>query len=374
MPSREAPNVTIITIVENSAIVLQRNIAYGIDDAVNTIVNNPAFEANSYEDALDVAFRKTCMKLSINAKELREVDEEEATDDAKLLAAKQEVSASLNMLLNGVARIMDYYGSRNGGKTVDNIYITGLGADFSGLSKLFTNELGIKTVGLKHLEGHSIEKSFKDGRFGEYIACVGAAIDPVGFVYEGSTGSSAKAEKSSSGSNYTALAWILFIGGILVGGALLAVSYLNLMNEKSEYNTNVRKLTELKPVEVVYNNYLVASNADLDAHAMKDLTDNQNANFVEFIEEMEQKFPSQTHITTLTSTTENIAMNIQVSTKEEMANLVQILRSFDTISSVVVNGVSDTWTDDVRIVEFAVTATYKTNAEMALEAAANGEN
>ena len=352
---------SIITIVENSAIVLQRNIAYGIDDAIQTIVSNSAFEANNYDEALDLAARKTCMKLSINAKELRETDEEDTSDDARLLAAKQEVAGSLNMLLNGIARIMDYYGSRNGGRTVDNIYITGLGADFSGLSKLLTNELGIKTVGLKHLEGHNLEKAFKDGRFGEYIACVGAAVNPVGFM--GATGneSASSSKKSSSGSkSYLAVGILVGLLGFAVAGCLFGIAFMHQQEAKTRHNNDVRKLNELAEIRTIYATHESIKVVYDQVESLYALTSNHNEELLDFLAEMERKLPADVSVQTFSAVLDSVTMTIKVSSKEEMANAIQELRNFDSIGDVQIAGATDTTdAEGVPSVVFTITCIYE---------------
>jgi type IV pilus assembly protein PilM len=362
---------SIITVIENHSIVLQRNISYGLDEAINTIVKNPAFEANNYDEALELVFRKTCMKLSINAKDLKE-KEEEVDADAQLLKAKQEVSASLGMFLNGIARIMDYYGSRNSGRTVDNIYITGLGADFSGLSKLVTNELGIKTVGLQHLEGQTLERSFKDGRFGEYITCVGATINPVGFVSNEKAGAkAAQASTSKSGASGLAIAVILLVAGIAVAAVLVGLPYMQLQSEKVQYAANTTKVNSMQEILTIYDQYLLEKNACEQAQLLDGYTQTHNKELVAFIEELEQKMPSNINVTSFTSGTENVTMNINVASKQEMANVVQQLRTFDSLSAVAVGAASDNVDEEgVHTVTFSVSCTYKTFEEIAAEEAA----
>ncbi len=352
---------SIITIVENSAIVLQRNIAYGIDDAIQTIVNNSAFEASNYDEALDLAARKTCMKLSINAKELRETDEEEASDDARLLAAKQEVAGSLNMLLNGVARIMDYYGSRNGGKTVDNIYITGLGTDFSGLSKLFTNELGIKTVGLKHLEGHSLEKSFKDGRFGEFITCVGAAINPVGFLSrtDEKSASAGAAGKNGSGNGAAVAGVLIFVLGILAAGGIIGYAFYQNQLAAQRYQRDVNELNSLSEIRTIYATYQVADGVHTQVETIYKMTRNPNENLLTFCGDLERILPTDVHINSFSSTPESVNMVLEVSSKQEMANVVQDLRNLDSVLDVRVLGATDDVDEEGKNkVTFTVECTY----------------
>lgn len=346
---------TIVSVVKDGSIVLQRTVNFGVDDAVNTIIKRKAFWATTYEEALDMAFRNTCMKLSINARELMETEDEEAADSAELSVAKQDVSESLSGLLNGLSKVIDYYGSRTNGEAIDKIFITGIGSDFSGMSKLFTNELGIKTVNLRHLSGQSMEKSFKDGRFGEYVACVGAVIAPVGFVNK-----VIKNSGSSSGSDLTGLAVLMLIGGIAVGGILIAMSYMDYAEQQKRLEANNARLNELNVIRNVYSTYVSTNAAYSEMSTLYGVTENRNQNIISFIEEMEEKMPSSIQVKNLASTVEGVTMSVEVASKEEAATVVQELRGFESIKSIEVAGLTDNIDNEgFRSVSFTVNCTYE---------------
>lgn len=366
-------NSSIVTVIKNESIVLQRTVPYGVDDAVQTILDNRAFGVSSYDEALKLAIRKTCMKLTINARDVIETEDTE-DDDAALLSAKEDVASSLEMLVNGVARIMDYYSSRNNGETVDKIFITGIGSDFSGLSKLMTNELGVKTVGLKHLEGQTLEKSFKDGMFGEYIACVGAVIAPVGLVGT-EKGGKAEGKKGSGGNDFTAVAYLLLIGGTFIAIVLIAVSILNLTAEKTRYNRDVQRLNDLSEIRAIYDKYSATQVAYDQVEQLYAITENHNEELLAFISEMEEKMPANIRVQTFSAALDNVTMNIEVNNKEEMANAVQKLRNFDTLANVTVMGVTDELDEEGgRTVTFTVSCIYKTMEQMKAEAAEADNN
>lgn len=366
-------NSSIVTVIKNESIVLQRTVPYGVDDAVQTILDNRAFGVSSYDEALKLAIRKTCMKLTINARDVIETEDTE-DDDAALLSAKEDVASSLEMLINGVARIMDYYTSRNNGETVDKIFITGIGSDFSGLSKLMTNELGVKTVGLKHLEGQTLEKSFKDGMFGEYIACVGAVIAPVGLVGT-EKGGKAERKKGSGGNDFTAVAYLLLIGGTFIAIVLIAVSILNLTAEKTRYNRDVQRLNDLAEIRAIYDKYSATQVAYDQVEQLYAITENHNEELLAFISEMEEKMPTNIRVQTFSAALDNVTMNIEVNNKEEMANAVQKLRNFDTLANVTVMGVTDELDEEGgRTVTFTVSCIYKTMEQMKAEAAEADNN
>lgn len=346
---------TIVSVIKNGSIVLQRSINFGVDDAVNTIIKRKAFWATTYEEALDMAFRNTCMKLSINARELMETDDEETEDSAELSVAKQDVAVSLEGLLNGITKVIDYYGSRTNGEAIDKIFITGIGSDFSGMSKLFTNELNIKTVNLRHLSGQSLERSFKEGRFGEYVACVGAVIAPVSFVNKVIKSSSS----SSSGNDLTGLAVLMLLAGVVVGGALVGVSYMDYLEQQEKYEANNVRMNELSRIRSIYSEYVSTNAAYAEFSTLYGRTENQNQNIVLFIEELEEKMPSSIHISNLTSDKSHVTMSVKVGSKEELATVLQNLRTFESITTINVMGITDNIDNEgFREVSFTVDCTY----------------
>ena len=377
---------SVVTIIENQAIVLQRNVAYGVDDAINTVVSQPAFDANDYDSALDLMMRKYCLSFSLSAqgaprstvmpagesaldrdaaadrdyeaagaageeKAVKAVSDEEEPDtsaedsDATLFAAKQEVTGSLRMLINGIARIMDYYGSRNQGKVIDNIYLTGIGSEISGLAKLLTSELGVKTVGLKHLEGQSLEKSFADGRFSEYITAIGAAVNPVGFVGGGSdNGKKGKQDAGQTGAtNYLPLGILVLLAGLVVGGALIFKSYTELQSQKTRLANDNVKLASMDEIRAIYMDYQNAKVADEQVRVIYDMTRNHNEDLLAFLSELEQVLPSSATIKTFSAAETTVTMSFTVPGKVEMANVVQQLRNMSTIDTLTVAGITDSY-------------------------------
>ncbi len=362
-------NSSVLTIMKEQVMVLQRSIAYGVGDAIEAIVENEVFGCESYQEAAELATRKTCTKLAINAEFLIEEDEEEV-DTVELATAKQNVANSFNMLVGAISRVIDFYTSRNGGEQIDQIYITGAGSSFSGLSKLMTNEIGLKIKNLRHVENMSLEKFFTEGQFGEYIGCIGAVIAPVVLVEENAKKKKQDKAKADS-KDYTGAAYLLLIGGTLLAIALLGVSFMNYTSENKEYDQNVATLNSLTEIKTIYAKYLGTKAAHVDVANLYAITENSNEELVSFIEEMEEKMPADIQVTNFVSDKETVNMSIEVGTKEEMANAVQQLRSFHSLSDVKVLGSQDEISElGVRTVTFTVSGIYKTRAELEAEEAA----
>ena len=51
------------------------------------------------------------------------------------------MTAALNPLIGGIVRVIDYYASRAADASIENVMITGLGANFRGMSALLEREV-----------------------------------------------------------------------------------------------------------------------------------------------------------------------------------------------------------------------------------------
>ena len=359
---------SLLTVMKNQEMVLQRNIGYGINDGILEVMNNKIFACRTYRDAVIVTTRRTCTKLYINADTLIEAEEE--IDSEEMSEAKMRVAAALNPLINGINRVIDYYNSRNMDAQIDRIYVTGSGSEFGGLSKLLTNELGITVKNLTQVGNMNLSRVFNEGHLGSYIGCVGAVISPMALLDDAKE----KLTKEKSGGDYTILAYATLTVGIILGAALVITSYLNYRDEKARYDSNIAKLSGFDEIKSIYGEYKITEKAHSEVNTLYELTANSNDELISFIEEMEEKMPSVIQVTSFSSDAEKVNMNMKVSSKEELANVVQELRNFKAVSDIEINGVSDVIDDNnIRVVEFSVSCTYKSMEELAAEEALEAE-
>ena len=102
--------------------------------------------------------------------------------------------------------------------------------------------------------------------------------------------------------------------------------------------------------------------------AMYAMTENSNEDLLAFLEELEEKMPSDIHVTSFTSALDTVTISAEIGTKEAMANAVQQLRAFHSLSSLAVMGAQDEIDEEGnRTVTFTVVGTYKTQEELKAE-------
>lgn len=332
---------SIITVLEEGQLVLQRSIPYGVDEAVETLIRTRAYEVADYKEAVELLRRKTCVNRTLRARaDLVDVDEDEGELDEgeQFASARQQVTGALETLISGIARVIDFYNSRNYGKQIDKTYLTGLGGDFSGLSKLLTNELGMRIVVLTKAEGFNLAKAFRETGFGGYIACLGAAVAPLGFL----PSKNAEKKEKEKLTLTPLLAVSVLILCLIISVAWFVVAYMPYSEAAEE---NVRRRSEVQSLAQLYVSdyleYTTTKQAYEYMFASYGQTQLVTQFVVEFIEEMERKMPHAFYISTLHVNATGFTMAVTVATKEEAAECIEQLRTFTSIAGISVNGIND---------------------------------
>lgn len=343
---------TLLMVVQNGVLVFTRNVAYGVDEAVDTVMESRQWgDIQNIWQAVKVMSENDCLALQ----------EQENS------AAQQSVTEALLPLTGGIARVMDYYVSHNANTPIERVIITGLGANIRGMGELLAREINHPVEILRQAAGWNLEKNFKKEYYGEYIACVGAAAEPLGFKKEADKGKGkAKGEiggKSGSAVNGAFIAWLLLIVGLVLSIILIAVSlvrYIGLQKTNMELKAQSSDLEEIIPI---YNEF-VATNAEYTkVSAMYEVTENRNEGLYDLMEELERKLPSTVNVLSFTSDISTVTMNMTVATKDDAIAAVEQLRTFDSLigESVTVSALTTEKEEEsgTSAINFTVVALYR---------------
>ncbi len=334
-------------VLEDGVIALNRTIAYGIDEAISTLQQTTELgDTKTYEKALEIARRKTVILSAFDDKN-DVIDLDNETKDTKIKADKKAVTESMRTLVGGIIRVIDFYNSNHSSRPIEKLYITGIGADFSGLSNLLTNESGLKIKNLTHLAGIDIEKTFKDVTYGEYVACIGASIDPLDWYpdKEEAKGKGGKSGGALGNVNTTLIALCVF-GVCLIGSIVMVLLTLLPYLKVKKLNEGYKKtIEELQPSYDVYQEFLTKKDNVEKLHYINYATRNRNLELLELINTLEKEMPSSFMLNELTSDTEVLTLDATVASKEETAYVVDKLMKNGLFSSVEITSVSYIETD-----------------------------
>ena len=336
-------NATMITIINQGMVVLQRTVFYGFEEVEKVVVDSGLFPKEQYPAAMDILQQTDCL------------DANQAAPEDAMNAMRAEAVEALRPMIGNIRRVLDYYQSRNNGAEVKECFLIGNGAYIKGLDRLMSLELNLPV----HLQEKDVLNGFRTsgGRLDAmYEACYGAAIQPLDFVFGSEQTAKIIEEKKKRELLAAKLIGLLCVACAVI---LLALSGVQRIALSHELNTLNKQKDELKYIQDIYNAYVDTKSQYDDVTKMNGRTETVSDALADAIEEMEEKFPSGVKVTSLTSNGEGISMDIEVSTKEEAAKILQNLATFDAFRSVTTNGITESTDENGKItVTFSVMCTY----------------
>lgn len=336
-------NATMITIINQGMVVLQRTVFYGFEEVEKVVVDSGLFPKEQYPAAMDILQQTDCL------------DANQAAPEDAMNAMRAEAVEALRPMIGNIRRVLDYYQSRNNGAEVKECFLIGNGAYIKGLERLMSLELNLPV----HLQEKDVLNGFRTsgGRLDAmYEACYGAAIQPLDFVFGSAQTAKIIEEKKKRELFAAKLIGLLCVACAVILLALSGVQRIALSHELNNLN---KQKDELEYIQDIYNAYVDTKSQYDDVTKMNGKTETVSDALADAIEEMEEKFPSGVKVTSLTSNGEGISMDIEVSTKEEVAKILQNLATFDAFRSVTTNGITESTDENGKItVTFSVMCTY----------------
>lgn len=357
---------SLVMVVQDSVLAFTRNVSYGVDEAIESVMNTLAWgDVSTVEQAIRILQRNECIAERGPSVGHEEV-EQEGTGVTEVKSAREkamdDVRAAFMPLVGGIARVIDFYISRNANVSIDRIMITGLGADFKGLDELLAGEINMPVSVLMDAAGWNLTRNFKNECFGEYIACVGAAVVPLGFKKDTDKKGKEKSKGDSKSMNGAFLAYSLLGIGVIMGAALAAISFMRYMDVQTTNMALKAQAGTPEDIIPIYNEYVATKAEYTKVEAMYEATENRNESMYEFLEELEEKLPSSSNVVSLTSNINEVSINLITDTKEDAAAAVQQLRTFHSLmpQMVTVSALREEEDPDTGVtsINFTVVASY----------------
>ena len=168
-------------------------------------------------------------------------------------------------------------------------------------------------------------------------------------LMEKTSGKKKKEQESLSG------AILVFAIGAVAGLALGAAGTANRIYQQKNYEYLNQRVDEESSIEDIYNTYTTAKSQYENYKDVYDRTSTPNEQLKSFLEEMEQKMPSDITIETFSSTGSEVGFSMRVSSKAEAADALMQLRTFESLDTVTTTRLDQT---EDGTVTMTVTCTY----------------
>ena len=340
---------TMVSVLKENQQIMQRTIPYGTNTIIETMLAHPALECRDETDAMEMLCRENVVYSTLDYEDETvrgtRISEDQWKRSGQSREARKAVTDAVGGILLSVIRVVDYFGSRYPDCQLGYIYITGMGVKIRGLDTLFEREMDLPVRKLEKLTNITFSRGFARSLQDqtEYIAAIGAAIEPVGFSLK-----ELKNKQGRAASMRTVK--IILAGSVVVAVALVAVGWFRLVGANKENENLKMEKQSLQSINQVYTANEQATKKFEDAAALHVATSTKNQNLVALIEQLQKKLPKQMQVSTLQSTEDKVTLTITTKTKISVAKMLVEFEGIDLLTNVNVASITK--------YTFSVTADY----------------
>lgn len=350
---------TMVSVLKENQQIMQRTIPYGTNTIIETMLAHPALECRDETDAMEMLCRENVVYSTLDYEDETvrgtRISEDQWKRSGQSREARKAVTDAVGGILLSVIRVVDYFGSRYPDCQLGYIYITGMGVKIRGLDTLFEREMDLPVRKLEKLTNITFSRGFARSLQDqtEYIAAIGAAIEPVGFSLK-----ELKNKQGRAASMRTVK--IILAGSVVVAVALVAVGWFRLVGANKENENLKMEKQSLQSINQVYTENEQATKKFEDASALHVATSTKNQNLVALIEQLQKKLPKQMQVSTLQTTEDKVTLTITTKTKISVAKMLVEFEGIDLLTNVNVASIAGAESENDKIDEytFSVTADY----------------
>lgn len=350
---------TMVSVLKENQQIMQRTIPYGTNTIIETMLAHPALECRDETDAMEMLCRENVVYSTLDYEDETvrgtRISEDQWKRSGQSREARKAVTDAVGGILLSVIRVVDYFGSRYPDCQLGYIYITGMGVKIRGLDTLFEREMDLPVRKLEKLTNITFSRGFARSLQDqtEYIAAIGAAIEPVGFSLK-----ELKNKQGRAASMRTVK--IILAGSVVVAVALVAVGWFRLVGANKENENLKMEKQSLQSINQVYTENEQATKKFEDAAALHVATSTKNQNLVALIEQLQKKLPKQMQVSALQTTEDKVTLTITTKTKISVAKMLVEFEGIDLLTNVNVASIAGAESENDKIDEytFSVTADY----------------
>lgn len=320
---------TVLNIVKGDTLLLQRTVPYGINAVVAEVM-----EAKEVDAATALTMLQNERMITVDF-----------DDDA--------ITGSFRYLINNIGRVMDYYGSRNPDKPIDEVYLTGDGALIRGIDGLFKIQLNVSTKVMDSLYNVKFDEKINTQIYSPVylIGPIGAAMNPMGFVLK------EQAAKKASQGTTGALVAVLVLAVVIAGGACIFVSVMKAKAIK-EQNQVKQDIAAIQDIQEIYNDYLQSQATYNDMLTLYDSTKISNEYMMEFWNTLEEKIPANIKVKSIDSSSTGVSITMNSTDYNSVARLVVDLRDISCVENAWIDSIAQKDEEGVITYEYTVTCNY----------------
>lgn len=256
---------------------------------------------------------------------------------------------ALESLINTMTRVADFYVSHDENNKIEQIYVMGECSREQHVIDTIAEHMQLPCRVLDQVRGVTIHRNAEDAPINLFAAAIGSGISSVGFANE--------KEKERHETNYVSACLLMIVFFVVLIAAMLSLALIPYNGALQEEKALKEKQETYAPAKVVYDQYQSMTKLYQNVEYGHLLTEHSNDAILEFLAELEQKLPTYAELTEFTSDDEMCVMTMKVADKEVAAGVINTLRDFASIESVIVEKVEEKSPESDSEVSFNTTNT-----------------
>lgn len=350
---------TMVSVLRESQQIMQRTIPYGVNTILDTMLEQQALGLHDQNEAMEMLCRENIIYTTLDYDDIEAVRSTRMTEDQISRSnynrdARKAVTDAVGGILLSVIRVVDYFNSRYPDCQLTHIYITGMGVKIRGIDILFEKEMDLPVRRLDKLTNITFARGFARSLEDqtEYIAAIGAAIEPVGFRLKSMSAKQSQAESMKV---------VHLIFGVMVAAAvvLVGVAWMQLRSAQNKNADLKEQKAKLEYINAVYQENEAAKKTYDEVSTLNGATEHDNRTLNELLGQLEKNLPREMAVSNFTSSSEGVSMTIETKTKISVAQMIMALEeNLPSLTDIVVPAVTQNDDEGNISYSFTVTAQY----------------
>lgn len=302
-------DATYVNMMRGKTLVLQRSVPYGKNAVISALMD---VKKISEKDAKTLLSNEMLLDQHVTADEYAE---------------------TVQYLVSGIGRVVEYHRSKNVGDALQGIKIFGEGSAIAGIEKILERELGAPVQHFETLTGVQIkgQAALTAEEVLRYLPNIGAVIQPMQLkINLGRRESSVNADMTAK-----FLLVVFILACIFMAGwcGLTFKQHKDREDEVARLQSEIQKIEDIEQValafEEAWTQYNIVKNFEAGTHS-------DNEQIYAFFKDLEQSMPTESYISGFNATDGDISFSVtsgwHTITKNELADVMNTLRAYDYIS------------------------------------------
>ncbi len=310
---------TYVNIMRGSTVVLQRNVAYGKNAVINSLMD---VKKISEKDAKTLLSNETLLDQHVSA---------------------DEYAATVQYLVQGIGKVAEFYRTKNKGADLEGIRIFGEGSSIAGIEKILERELGAEVKHFESLRGVQVkgQASLTAEEVLRYLPNIGAVINPMELTVKTESGSKVSVSSSQVFKFMLAVFVLAFIG--MAGWTIKTfLDYKEVEERRNKLQADIDAIADIEQIAIEYDNakleYNVAHNFELSTHS-------DNEMVLRLFQDIQTWMPTGSYINSFSAVDGNVSFEVQTSwsliAKNKVADNFITLATLDYVSDFSIVGFTE---------------------------------